>query len=318
MNKISKTKLFIFTTSDVPDVYINTIGYSIEHFPKVEKIFLLNIVKDRGLLPRTREYLNQIKSNIARQLSLLQAGKYLYKDQDTRQWQEKEIEIEEFDRRRYALFASHEIDTRVIFYDELDSEISAFIKGSEGNCVFDVSAVLKGYLIDVFVLLVELGSNNIHVFELKRTKRTYDEQELIHNLASDKGDYEYVNLTKSVYTSGKVIQNRAQVEKQNQLEEKLNATIEFWSNTFARWVMGIYLFVVVISFVSLVVIVIRGNWNNYEPWITILFGTPLITYVISIIAQLVFSKKISLEPSNIYDWLKEYKRKQVIRKFNNY
>ena len=80
--------LYIFVTSDVPDVYINTIGYCVEHYD-IAHIVLLGIVNDRGQRAGTESYLKEVKGRVLSQLSLLQEGKFLYKEQNTRQWKKK-------------------------------------------------------------------------------------------------------------------------------------------------------------------------------------------------------------------------------------
>jgi len=93
--------LYIFVTSDSPDVYINTIGYCIEHHD-ISRVIFLGIVKDKGQRIGTEKYLKEVKDRVLKQLSLLQEGKYLYKDQETKQWKEKSVDIQPHDRTRYA------------------------------------------------------------------------------------------------------------------------------------------------------------------------------------------------------------------------
>ncbi len=316
MDNISKKNLYVFTTSDAPDVYINTIGYCIENLSPIDKIYLLSIVKDRGLREKTAEDLERTKSKIVQQLSHLQVGKYMFFNLKAKSWQEKIIEIKEYDRRRYTKISAHDIDTKVIFYDELEANLSKFIHENGDEAIFDLSAVVKAYLIDVFVLLVELGSTHIHVFELKRDKRTHDEQELIHNLAIDKDDYKYVNLTKSPYTMGKNIVNKVHADKQSEQAEKLNLAIDLWSSTFARWMLTIGYFIALVIVFILVETALGDNWNTVERWVTILLGTPLLAYVISLGAYLLLSKELSAKPRDMYEWLKEYRRIQIVKKLN--
>lgn len=156
---------------------------------------------------------------------------------------------------------------------------------------------------------------NIYVFELKRDRRTYDENDLIHNLSSDRGNYEFVNLADSGYSRGKAIKTREYAVKQSVAHENLDKAIELLATTYARWLLGVYLALVLVSVVSIAVIIISGYWTVLEPWITFLFGIPLISYLIGIVVQILFQKKFSLEPNNIYEWLRNRRYKQLSDEF---
>ena len=152
---------------------------------------------------------------------------------------------------------------------------------------------------------------NIFVFELKLKSRTYDEKELIHNLYLDQHDYEYVNLTKSKYTLGTVIRAKSSVEAEKIKIGKINQLLDKYTTNYAVNILNWYLLFVLISFVLMTFIIVRGDWNRLEPWTFLLFGLPLVSYIINLLFQIIFKKSISLKPTNIYNWLKRNKQKKV-------
>lgn len=308
--------LYIFVTSDAPDVYINTIGYCLEHYD-TNRVVFLGIVKDKGQRVGTEKYLKEVKDRVLRQLSLLQEGKYLYKNQETKEWRERDIEIQPHDRVRYAKIAEREIEPYTIVYSVLENEITGFLNSNNYNCIFDVSAILKGYLVDVYVLLLSRKVEDIYAFELKLRGRTYDEKELIHNLSLDNGDYEFVNLTRSDYTREKIIKTKQEEEILVSKVRTLDKTLENLASDFANTMLIIYTLIVIVSFIGVVVIVTRTDWSSIEPLTFVLFGTPFLSYVVSLLIQLIFRKELSLRPKNIFDWLKRYKLKKLSKEFGS-
>ncbi len=147
------------------------------------------MVKDKCQRIGAEKRLELIKDRVCQQLSLLQEGKYLYRDQETKQWLDRGIDIEPHHRSRYVKIAEKKIDICVIIYDLLDEEINNFLKESNDRCIFDVSATLKGLLIDTYTILQAKGIKDIYVFELRLRERTYDEKELV---IVHKGLYETV------------------------------------------------------------------------------------------------------------------------------
>lgn len=298
--------LYIFVTSDTPDLYINIIGYCIEHYP-VTKITFVGIVEDRGQRERVRTSLSNIRERIRQQLTLLQQGEYLYRDQKTSEWQQRTLEIENYDKLRYSKIAEHDIDIQVITYDSLDEELSNYI--NSGECMFDVSGVLKGYLIDVYTLLLIKKVENIYVFELRLPRRTYDDKELIHNLSYDRRDYEYVNATRSKYTTGTIIKSREQDEIDNLRINSVNKLMETVAEQFARNTLIIYAVIVAAVIIWSTLYVLQGNWDKLEPWTFIVLA--LLPYFGSIIVHIFFRKEMSFEPSVLYDWLKSFRLRSL-------
>lgn len=305
------TALYIFVTSDTPDLYINIIGYCVEHY-KIIKVVFLGIVEDRGQRERIKNSLTTIKERVVQQLSLIQQGQYLYLDQKTRQWQQKTLEIENYDKLRYSKIAEQDIDIHVIIYETLEEELSGFLRSS--SCIFDTSSVLKTFLIDVYTLLLTKNIADIYVFELRLPRRTYDEQELIHNLSFDRRDYEYVNITKSRYTIGTIIKTKIQEDTDKFKINSVNSLVEAIAERFARNALIVYALLILAICVWATIIVIQGNWNELEPWTFLLLA--LLPYLINIIALIFFKKEPSLRPNLLYDWLKNYKLRSLNSQLN--
>jgi hypothetical protein len=175
---------------------------------------------------------------------------------------------------------------------------------------------LKGFLIDVYTLLLSKGIESIYVFELKLPFRTYDERELIHNLSLDRGDYEFVNLSKSPYTKETVIKMKSQEELVKANANNLEKAIDMVATNFARYIMTIYLILVALFYIWFVVFIIKSNWNILEPRTFVLFGVPFLGYIIGLVIQIIFPQKdFSMYPKGIFAWLKNYKLKQLATKF---
>lgn len=304
MKMDNAVSLYIFVTSDTPDLYINIIGYCIEHY-KLDKVVFLGIVEDRGQREKVRNSLNIIKDRVIEQLSLIQQGRYLYKNSKTGQWEEKSLEIESYDKIRYSKIAGQAIDVYVIVYESLQDELSGFLESN--GCIFDVSGVLKTFLIDVYTLLLARCVEDIYVFELRLPRRTYDEQELIHNLSLDRRDYEYVNITQSRYTAGTVMKTRVKEEMDKVKIASVDSILMTVAERFARNVLIVYAVAVLGVLVWATVFVIQGNWDKLEPWTFVLLT--LLPYLVNIIVLIFFKKEPSLHPSFLYDWLKNYKLK---------
>lgn len=296
--------LYIFVTSGDPDVYINIIGYCIEHY-KIANVVFLGIIKDKGQKAGVEKNLNELKERISKQLELLQDGRYLFKEQDTKQWTEKNIDIESHEKLRYARIASERKESMTIVYSELEDKISEFIRSND--CIFDVSGVRKNYLVDLYVLLLSKKIENIYAFELKLKGRTHDENELIHKLTLDSGDYEYINLSESNYTKGKVIKSKREEEKLQGKVSNFDKVLQMAASDFATTILSIYAFVVISSLAGLVAFVAHSDWGNIEPWAFIIFGTPFFGYILSLLIQLILKRELSLKPMSIFNWLKEYK-----------
>ena len=298
--------LYIFVTSDRPDLYINIIGYCIKHY-KIDKIIFLGIVKDRGQKAKNEKDISVIKERVKKQLEFLQKGEYSYFDLKAKTWEKKIIPIENHDKLRHLEIFEQKIDVQCIVYDEMSNELDKIL--ARGKCLFDVSGVLKEYLIDVYVLLLMKNAKDIYVFELRLQKRSYDERELIHNLSLDRGDYYYVPITESKYTLGTMVKTKAQDELDQTQIHSIHKLLDQLSNDFAHTMLAVYAILVLLVIIWATVFVIKGGWGQLEPWTFLVLV--LFPYAINIIVMIFFKKEYSLQPSYLYNLLKNTRLKAL-------
>jgi len=195
--------LYIFATSDIPDPYINVIMHCISIYKNLTQVILVGITVDPGKIKREKNKLESLKQNIQSQIDNLQNGKYLKKN--GKNWNKNDIEIDNIDRQRYLEINRLNIETKAIIYNALEQEIANLTKNNNYILhIFDVTAVSKSYLIDIYNILRFRNISTIYSFELLSDKRTYDHQELIHNLTYKK-TYDFICLAESLFTKDKVV-----------------------------------------------------------------------------------------------------------------
>lgn len=224
--------LFIFVTSDRPDVYINAICYCAEHYD-LKRVVYLGITKDKIQQKNEEEYLKRVRSKVKELLVNLSNGKYLYWDKDEKKMKIKEIEVSNHDKKRYGEISELEPETEVLIYGELEAKIKEFVKASGESCIFDVSAISKSYLVDIYTILLSQGTGDIYTFDLKK-KPEFDETDLIHRLSIDQGHYDYVKVTESSYTLGTAIKTKKDIENLRKIDE-VAESIWFSKNSGGRF-----------------------------------------------------------------------------------
>jgi hypothetical protein len=256
---ISGNTLCIFVTSDRPDVYVNTIGHCIDHY-RVDRILFLSVVRDRGRREITMDFLKTVRDRVKSQLDALSEGQYLCRDEKDRKWRKKNIQLDSGDRRRYSRMAECRIDTELIFYDGLETRLADLAAGA---CIFDVTAVLKQFLIDIYGILSSRGAREIRVFELKGAERSFDEKELIHNLSLDDGGYEYVNLTDSRYTASLTTLTKEAVQE---LGVQMETIASRAATRLAVWWMLVLALVSSASTVLVFAVIRQVGWDRIEPF----------------------------------------------------
>ncbi|OLP19389.1 hypothetical protein BST81_06495 [Leptolyngbya sp. 'hensonii'] len=304
MSQQSK-ELYIFVTSDRPDLYINIIGYCIKHF-NIAKIILLGIVKDRGQKSKNEKDLLVVKDRIKEQLECLQRSEYLYFNQQTKKWDKKEISLEKHEQLRYLEISEKRIDIQCIIYDHLDDELDNFING---DCIFDLSGVLKEYLIDVYILLLKKQVKDVYVFELRLPQRLYNERELIHNLFLDRGDYSYIPITASQYTAGTIVKTESQEKADQARIDATQKLLNILAGDFARNVLVIYAILFLFVVIWTTRLIIQDGWGKLEPWTFLLFV--LLPYLINLVVMIFFKKEYSLKPSYLYEVMRNYRLKML-------
>lgn len=196
--------LYIFATSERPDVYINTFAYVLSHL-QVTSIYVVVIsehdypeeVEASKLLAST------VVANIYRQLSELSNGNYVEFTRDSNSQSVQRViplqnrsDIEIYQRCLDTINQSGTSTGIVIPLSDLDKKLREYV--AKGSCIFDVSALKKNLLVDVVAILLSIGFSEVYSFELNplKKKQTYDQRDLYHNLQHNR-DFIFRNLTTS-------------------------------------------------------------------------------------------------------------------------
>lgn len=315
-------KLFIFTTSDIPDPYINAMIHCMVHQPPLTQVILVGIINDRRKTEQQKQALENLKKRLVEQVKRLCEGKYLTK----KDGEEKEVEIfvQQSDRQIYAQLLHLKLDVQAIPYKDLEKDLALILNEMESyRCVFDVTAVLKTHLIDIYTILRFRNITSIYYFELFN-RRTYDDKELIHNLDYEK-NYDYVRMSESLYTRDKMIISNSSVVTETEynkiatafsyIENNRNQLEEDMSNNFAKtgvlayFIVGAGLFYLLYRYKE---ITSPDGWTWLEPRVWV-FG--ILFFLLQHLIQGIFAQSFpSLNPANLFRTLKTWKKKKLLKK----
>jgi hypothetical protein len=300
---MKQTRLYIFITSDIPDPYINAIAHCGSYYKELTQVTLIEILGDRRRVGQKKEHLNRLRQDIKDQLKGLSSAKYLSLKDNARTW--VDVRIEESDRIIYAGLAEISIDVTVWIYDDLKTEVANLLN-SRGSFeyVFDVSAVLKSQLVDVYVVLRSENISAIHSFELI-TGRSYDDRDLIHNRIFGE-TYKYPSLTESLHTKDIVVESVNSITS----KESLIQVIDIAATEFAKFCLFIY-FLIGLPLLILIgwYIIPPEGWSRAEP---IFFLVTLSFTLLSYLFQIFFSGKFpSLDPRELFNVLKNWKKNRL-------
>lgn len=201
--------LYLFVTSDRPDQYLNPILHCLQH-KNLSKIVFLYVENRAGSDNDTSSSARSVRENVESLLSsLAHEGKYKYFTGNMRGTEvdllQKGYSLDKLAsvKEKYALLRARKVSwsDQDIDYFELKDEL-ARIHTTEPDSIFDVTAVSKSYLGDIFAIGVVEGIDNIYTFGLNRSPN-FDKpwESLFHELnfrkPGDKKGYDYVNLTKT-------------------------------------------------------------------------------------------------------------------------
>lgn len=297
--------LYIFVTSNAPDVYINVIRHCMEHYSLQKTINFVGMYEDRDKEGNVKKYLKNVIQKVEQQISNLSQGKYSNR-RDT-----IEIEIEDYQKVKYSnVAANYEFSPKPILYEELETELK---KAITEDCIFDVSGFQKDYLVDVYTILHLLENTNVHYFKIKTLKeRTFDDKELIHNLHL-KYDYEFENISESIYTQSTVVKSKEEIEQIIANKSEVDLIIDKFGSTFARiWVGIIRAILIICLLIGLWMLYKkRGDWDTLEPLTFLAFG-PVAVWLINLIIGLFGSNaKEALNLKNIENLIKSRKIKEL-------
>ncbi|XGB41734.1 MAG: mCpol domain-containing protein [Nodosilinea sp. LVE1205-7] len=314
MSKI--VTLYLFVDSETPDVYINSIVCCSEKQNFILKeVCLVGITKEQNS-DSLRRQIDSIQIKIKRQLDLLQISRYLYRDQKSKEWLERDISIQNHEKLRYAVVNNIELKVEPILYESLGTKLIEYTNSNkDGLCVFDLSAVKKAFLIDVYTILRLNRIDNIFTFELKKRGRTYDDQELIHNLSLNHGEYEYVPLAESLYTSGSVITSLNSSDLDLRYADKINSLVDNYSDEIARFYLLLILLVALVILIICVYIVFNNGWTWLEAW-TFIALAPAV-YALSVLVKVIWGIEFTINPNSLYRRFKLFKSKKIRQRINS-
>jgi hypothetical protein len=184
--------LYIFTTSERPDPYINTLVHVFSRF-SIAAVRVVAISEHGYSDEREQARATSVVGQIDKQLSELAAGRYVRSASSGGG-------VAEIDQRGAQIYArcidqlnKSGISGTVVPLAKLDDYLKQF--SARGSGVFDVTALKKHLLVDVVALLLSQGSSEVYSFELIKSPR-FNEEDLIHSLRE--GEFEYRNLTASI------------------------------------------------------------------------------------------------------------------------
>jgi len=216
--------LYIFTTTDNQDIYINTIiAFRNEN---VRNILLVTITEDKKKEEENIEILTDITERIHGQLRSLSSGNYTeYKTVYTNNEKgekKKEVliskrelsinhNIEWYQKFREKLATNGcSISTQNISVDDLSSFFKKIGKDNKIASVFDVSGLKKHLLVKVIIELQNNSKGEACVFELKKRPHyqvdgEVAENDLIHALPESKYKLRYLDVKHKI--SGNFVKN---------------------------------------------------------------------------------------------------------------
>jgi len=314
---MKQTKLYIFTTSDVPDPYINVIAHCASNYENLNQVILIAITEDRRKVSLERDKLGKLKQNIDNQLDSLVGGKYLKKK--GREWEELAIDIEPVDCQTYSRLKDLPFNIQVLIYEDLEEEIQRFLNTEDSVLhIFDVTAVLKSYLVDIYIILRFRNISTIYSFELFN-ERSYDHKELIHNQTYKK-TYDFSCLAESFYTRDRLVVSEDSIISENNfnhiqsdlrvLQSDYDHLEDILATDFARLCSLVYFLVLIPVFLWICWSIAQPEgWNRVEPLaFVVTFGWFLLNYLL----QSVFTGKFpAFDPRELFNASKIWRKKKL-------
>lgn len=180
----NSSKLYIFTTSELPDPYVNVLAHSLRNFALVEVCFVRikepDVNEDDVRISRIQQKIYARLEELAKErldddgVPLIDAaGRVVYNEC-----------LEKLDNIRVV--------SNVIPLLDLDRQLTEFT--AAGRPLFDVTALSKQRLMDVVALLLSRGCSDVYTFYLKKSP-SHNESDLIHALTVN--EYTYASIAES-------------------------------------------------------------------------------------------------------------------------
>lgn len=319
--------LYIFATSINPDPYINVLAHCSAYCKNIQQVNLVGIVEDRGKEKSKEDDLETIKNDISSQLRSLSDGKYLNlknkdeKDEDKR-WEQIDIPsefIKPSDCERYKSLQKFSIETKVIFYDDLDENISQLLQSDASTKhLFDLTGVSKDHLIDIYTILSSKRRKSVFSLKLEIEPDFSDKyKNLIHRLKYG-STYKWICLAKTDFTKDTTVKGNNSVdEDMNRLQANLEVLHNYSDDLekivatgFARFWSLLYFLILILFFVwSIQAILKPDGWDQIEP---LIFIVTTALFIMNYLLQSVFNeKKVSLDPLQLPLALRKWKEKSL-------
>ncbi len=311
-------KLYIFSTSLNPDVYINPIVHCAndEGFQS-KRVELVVIFENKQEEEKRKESYKNTQEKIINVLGHLASGVYQTESANN---QLRKVELKNDEKQLYysSRIKNKEISFTTITYDNLAQKIDEIIKihslNSEKSprCIFDVSGERKFLLVDILFICLGHGFTNIYTFDMiKAPDFKNKDRNLIHSLGNN--DYKFRNL---IEDSNYVKESISKLKNYKDFDRLLKNN----AVRFANFVLfGFILFF--LAFLGLIYCAfpfLKENWIDYQPYIyitiAIVFGVVL--WLIKAIFVLVYKIEFSFTPKKLWSNLKDYKRKELNEKYN--
>ena len=325
----SESSLFIFSDSPIPDSYINVIAHWNAR-KNIQDITLIKIEKDIGKKGYAHSYLEGLEDRINLQLSLLSSSKYLRQKRGTRnEWETVEIQLSEAEQKVYEeikeSLSSNSFRLKALTYEELGGFLGNVVEKNRKTAIvsiFDITAVKKEYIVDIYAVLCEKEERNISTFQLILPP-SHTEQDLIHNIRWDE-TYKLVSIANSEYTADKIVALRKRVsnarsyERDNVNLRKESDSIKAQNGClrsqvaegFASLWMTVFFFVLVLPTCVSVGILAFRDWDKGFEKYTFIFPV-IVFFLISFGLQAIFRMSFSMNPIAIRTALRNWKLAQL-------
>ena len=181
-------------------------------------------------------------------------------------------------------------------------------------CIFDVSAVRKTFLLDVYTVLRMNNVDNIFAFELKKRGRSYDDKELIHNLSFSNGEYDYCLLSNTNCTSGSIVKSADQSELESICVDEIERIIDSYADEVARIYLSLLFVCSLVVLAGCIYIVLDNGWDWLEAW-TFIVLVPVV-YVLSTGIKIVWGIDFTANPGTLHKQFKRQKSRKIKKRMN--
>jgi hypothetical protein len=268
--------LYILATSPRPDPYINTMIHVMKSFHDVSSIKLVTISGTGS--SGTEQAAMTVMSNIERQLDSLCSGKYIPNIGKPEKTESIGSIAQQFYLDYYPRIKEI-LGTAKIDLSRLSRDLRGLI--ADGWCLFDVSALRKDLLTDVFAVLLAQEFRELYYFELVEPELPQDStkgrMDLIHELEPMK-DYVFKNLMASKSVQSSLVRIRANLMQFRTaivtilLVAFIFGVVQvFFQKT---WLMGIFVFISLVGAIASAVFLFvdprkgikRARRSRLFPW----------------------------------------------------